>query len=87
MRYSASSLAKHLQSEEFQKEHLLNLKAIEFWKKLYWRRLDLKMTQDQLAKKASTTQRIISMLENGTYESNPSQEMTSKLSEAIKISI
>lgn len=55
--------------------------------KIYGRRLDLGLNQTELAKKANTTQRIISQLENAEYalEEGISEELYDKLADALDI--
>lgn len=69
-------------------ERALHIKrAILLSEKIYWRRKDLWLTQSELAKRADTTQRIISEIEEGVYtpKSGIGDQLYDKLSLALEI--
>ena len=87
MSFSVSKLRQFTNSGKFKTLDKENLLAIEFWKKLYWRRKDLWITQTKLSKKTWITQRIISMLENWTYENKVSIDLIERLAGSLEIDI
>jgi len=74
-------------SEAYTKESPHAKRMILLSEKIYGRRKDLHLSQTELAKRAGTTQRIISQLEDASYSPSKGigEEMFDKLSSALKI--
>lgn len=56
-----------MQSESFREKSAHHKRMILLAEKIYGRRKDLGLSQEELAKKSGTTQRIVSELENASY--------------------
>jgi transcriptional regulator with XRE-family HTH domain len=80
-------LKDFMQTDEFKKKSLKYEKLLILCEKIYGRRKDLKLSQSDLAKRAGTTQRIISQLENGSYcpSNGIGEELYDKLAKALEI--
>ena len=80
-------LAAFIQTDAFKQKRMHYRKMLILGEKIYGRRKDLNLSQDELAKRAQTTQRIISELENGSYSpsSGIGEEMYDKLAKALEI--
>lgn len=83
----SSKLSKTMQSESFRAKSAHHKRMILLAEKIYGRRKDLALSQGELAKKAGTTQRIISELENAFYapEKGIGEELYDKLAAALEI--
>ena len=74
-------LAEQLKNPEFKKEWDRSEPAYQAQRALIRSRIDAKMSQRQLAKKAKTTQAVISRIENMTV--SPSIGLLQKIAEAF----
>ncbi|PCI25109.1 hypothetical protein COB57_02740 [Candidatus Peregrinibacteria bacterium] len=80
-------LLKFTKDPKNQKSFSRHKKMLILAEKIYGRRKDLNLSQSDLAKKAGTTQRIISELEHSFYavKQGLTEEMYDKLAEALEI--
>ncbi len=74
-------LAKLMQDEAFKAEYEALRPEFEFQKAIIGARIDLELTQAQLAQRVGTTQNIISRLESGEY--NPSLDFMHRVAEGL----
>lgn len=83
----SSRLSKVMQSESFRTKSAHHKRMILLAEKIYGRRKDFGISQEELAKKAATTQRIVSELENASYApaSGIGIELYDKLAAALEI--
>jgi transcriptional regulator with XRE-family HTH domain len=83
----SDKLAKFIKTDEFKEKSSHFQRMIILGEKIYGRRYDLKLTQSELAKRAQTTQRIISELESGRYapSNGIGEELYDKLANALEI--
>ena len=74
-------------SKSFQEKSAHYGRMIILGAKIYGRRKDLGMSQDELASKSGTTQRIVSELENGNYASSSGigEDLYDRLGKALQI--
>lgn len=75
-------LKKRLKNKDFQKAWKKTEVEYELGKKLIAKRLDRKMSQRDLAKKAHTTQAVVSRIES--MNANPSLNLLKKLAVALQ---
>ena len=83
----SDKLAKFVKTDEFKEKSSHFQRMIILGEKIYGRRCDLNLTQSELARRAQTTQRIISELESGQYapSNGIGEELYDKLASALEI--
>ena len=83
----SDKLDQFIKTDEFKEKSSHFQRMIILGEKIYGRRNDLGLTQTDLAKRAQTTQRIISELESGRYapSNGIGEELYDKLAEALEI--
>lgn len=83
----SEKLATLTKTPSFQENFARQKKMIILGEKIYGRRKDLGLSQSELAKRAGTTQRIISELESGSYTPSKGigEEMYDKLATALEM--
>ncbi len=83
----SSRLTKIIQLDSFKDKAVYHRRMILLAEKIFGRRKDLNISQEELADKADSTQRIISQLENAEYlpENGIGIELYDKLSHAFEI--
>lgn len=80
-------LSKAVRSDSFKAKVAHRKRMLILGEKIYGRRKDLRISQEELAKRADSTQRIISELENGDYAPSKGigEELYDKLGKALQI--
>lgn len=74
-------LAEQMKNSEFRKEWEKSEPHFQLMNAIIGARIEKKMTQQQLAKKAKTTQAVISRIQNATV--SPTLELIQRIAEAM----
>jgi len=86
---TTKKLAEFIRSDGYREKASHYKRMILLGEKIYGHRKDLNMTQEELAKKAESTQRIISQLENASYgsEQGIGQDLYERIANALEIDV
>ncbi len=77
----SKTIARLMKKPGFRKEWKLNEADYELGRQIIQARIDLKVTQSELAKKANTTQAVISRIESSSV--SPTLQMASRIAIAL----